>query len=119
MATKEELLRPGGVIWSGVVPGYESIHLRELTGDDSDFINSKAGNEDPPDGVLLSRIVACAVCDENGKPVFGRTDAAMINKMFGMRKLQSYAAVINRECGAGDGGPGNSTTTTGSGSGTG
>ena len=85
MATKAELLKPAGVAWTGEIPGYESVSLRELTGDDNDFIFAPGPDDKPvPDGVMLSRMIVCAVCDGEGSPVFVRTDAPLVNKAFGM-----------------------------------
>lgn len=113
MATKTELLKRAGAAWTGEIPGYETVILRELTGDDNDFIYAPGD-----DGIVLSRMIVCAVCNGEGTNTFDRTDAPLVNKAFGMRKLKAYAEVINRECGLGIQPPGNSKPTTPQDSGT-
>ena len=82
--TAEDILKTGA---SGVhkvdVPGIGSVYVRDVTGEDMDYLRQRNGED--TENAILARHIIVGICDEDGKPLFGRNDLEKLNQ----RKLST------------------------------
>lgn len=91
--TKAELLnRDATPAWTGPLAGVGEVSVREISGDDFDYIQGKPG-EGVDRRELMARMVVAGVCDETGKALFGRNETAAVNAM-PFRKLKLLAGAV-------------------------
>ena len=96
--TKADLLQSeDDPAWTGDVPGVGTVSVREITGEDFEFIQGKPGSE-PDKRELMARMVVAGLCDESGKPVFSRNETSAANKMK-FRKLKALAEAVQNHSG--------------------
>jgi hypothetical protein len=88
--TRNDILNLGGQIpHKHHVPGFGEVYVKQVTGSDFDFVrHDNKGNLDQRG--MFARLVVAGLCDEDGKPLFKRSDVAAVNDMpFGVLKTLS------------------------------
>lgn len=95
---RTKLLQPSAVAWSGEIAGFGEVYLRELTGDDLDYIR---GGKVPDERAIMARIAVSVLCDADGKRLFKRNEDAQVNQS-PLRHLRAISEEATKHCGLAD-----------------
>lgn len=96
--SRSDLFPPNesAVAWTGPVEGIGEVCVREITGDDFDFVN--AGRKGDDTRQLFARLIVVGVCDPSGRPLFKREQLAEVNAMKFWR-LKALAGAVQDHSG--------------------